>query len=265
MNLIINSKFIQLIWWIFTPLLIAKLLISFSMFFLDNQKLKDLHVEDEKNSYMYGFPKISHAVSTKKEVKIQKEKVEKLDNLTLSACYIEKDGEFIIANENKKTFFINLGEEYKGAKLTKITINSATFLKDGRYIDLTIAKSKSKDKIKSIFIKKSASVDDSYVSVKRDEITKYTKNIKRVLKDIRFQEAKIDKKFIGVRLNFIRKGSLFDKMGLKRDDTIISVDNKELGSMMDLLPYYRSLSNITTIQVEIKRKEEIKEIVYEIN
>jgi len=260
MNLLIN-----LLYWLLTPILVAKLIISASLFYFDTDKLEVLHVEDKKSTNMYRFPKFFGENIIKKQPVKESVKVEKFDSLKLKACYLEKNREFIIAIENGKTLFIDLNDEYKGAKLVEINNNSATFLKNGNEINLTLIESKS---IKTEVVKKTdikTKAQDGFVSVKREEFKKYTQNITQALRDIRFQEIREDKKFAGLRLSFIRKGSLFDKMGFKKGDKIRSIDSKNLDSMMDLLPYYNSLNDITTLQIGFKRDNEIKEIIYEIN
>ncbi len=267
MNLVINSKFIQIIWWIIAPLLVAKIFISFGLLFLDTTILESLHVTKEKITPIYKFPKIlSHDFVNKQKITTKVEaKSERLEGIVLSACYIEKNKNFIVIQDNSKTFFIDLSGKYKNAKLVEITINSATFLRNGKYFKLLLEKNKmSKDKINSNK-KTSGEINNGYATVQRDEFKKYTRNIRQALRDIRVQEIRKNRKFAGLRLSFIRRGSFFDKMGLKKDDIIKSVDGKNLNSIMDLLPYYNQLDNTTTLQIGFERNKQMKEITYEIN
>jgi len=260
-----SSKLIRFFWWLLAPFLVATLLIAIFLMVLETKKIKRLQVEDEKISYMYSFPKFfNNTIKPKIEFESISE-VEKFDNLILKVCYLEKDREFVMVKEDQTTFFINLNEDYKGAKLVDITKDSAKFFKNGKYVFLTLEQSEnSVDNTKNI-TKRLKSKQDNYIGVNRTELKKYKKNIKKALRDIRFQEVIEDDRFAGLRLNFIRKGSLFDKMGFKKGDIIKSVDSKNLDSIMDLLPYYTSLENITTLQISFARNKQIKEIIYEIN
>ncbi|MBV5278182.1 MAG: hypothetical protein J0647_03965 [Campylobacteraceae bacterium] len=271
MNLLINSKFIRLLWWILAPLLVAKLLISLSLFFLDTQPLQPLHVKSEKITKAYRFPDFFDANSLNQKTEQNSIKVEKFGNMVLKACYIEKNKAFIVVDENKKSLFLNLDESYKGAKLVEITVNSATFFKDSEYINLVLDKKTNELEIAeidndiSIKEKTEETTDAKISTIKRDNLAKYTHNMNEVLKDIKVQEMTENNEFAGVQLSFIKKGSLFDEMGFEKDDIIKSVDNKKLNNIMDLLPYYNALKSTTSLKIGIERNLELKEITYEIN
>ncbi len=266
MNLLTNSKFISFAWWIVAPALVAKLLISFGLLFLDDAKIEPLHVEAKNSSYMYSFPKFFTTTLKQKTKPKKVHKTVHLGNLKLKACYIEKGREFVIIGENNKTIFVDLKGTYKGAHLVSITSNSATFFKDGEYIELELAKKNiSSRNIKKVRSTDVVPSDDKFVTVKRNSFKKYTQNPQQALRDIRFAEIRENQKFAGLRLSFIRKGSLFDKMKLKKGDIIKSIDGNELHSIMDLLPYYNLLDNSTTLLIGFERAGEMKEIMYEIN
>jgi general secretion pathway protein C len=260
MNLLTNSRFIQTIWWIVVPLLVAQFFISFFMLFIVEKKQETLYTVDKKSAYIYNFPKFfTPFLKQNGQLKV----VKKIGNLKLKACYVEKGKEFVVISEGAKTIFVDLNDEYKGAKLISISNTSAVFLKNGERIELTLVK---KISFKTITDNtKTVQNDDKYISVKRDSFKKYVQNPKQALRDVRFQEIKKDKKFAGLKLSFIRKGSLFDKMKLQKGDIIKFIDGNRLQSMMDLLPYYNLLDNTTTILIGFERGVEMKEIMYEIN
>jgi len=107
--------------------------------------------------------------------------------------------------------------------------------------------------------------EKAYITVKRAGFKKYTQNVSQALRDIRIQEVKKNRHFAGVRLSYIRKGSFFDKMKLKVGDVIKSIEGNQLNTIMDLLPYYNRLDDITTLRVGFERGGKPKEIIYEIN
>jgi len=261
MNLLTNSKFIQTIWWIVAPLLVAQFFISFGMLFVAEKKMETLHVENKKSRYLYSFPKFFTTVLNHKTKEVIKS--QKLENLKLKACYIEEGKEFVIINEGTKTIFVDLNKKYKGAKLIRVNTNFATFLKNGEQIKLALSKKIEPQKrdIQSTVIQ----TDNKYKSVQRSSFKKYIQNPQKALRDVRFQQIRENRKFAGLKLSFIRRGSLFDKMGFKKGDVIKSIDSKKLDSIMDLLPYYKSLENMTTLQISFVRDRQIKEIIYEIN
>ncbi len=265
MNLLTNSKFISFVWWVLAPVLAALLFNLILVSVLEKQDTKDVvQISNQKVKYLKYFPKF--LISNKRESKRVQPKireVDKLGKITLQACYAEKNKKFIVFKEGKNTVFLDLKQSYKNAKLIDVGMDYAVFLKHGKKIELKLEGIKPQSSSKKVFQK--SVQQGNYIDVKRDDLKKYTKNIRRALRDIRVQELRKDKKFAGVRLSFIRKGSLFDKMNLKVGDVIKSIDGNELKSMMDLLPYYNRINDTATLQIGFERGNEMKEIVYEIN
>ncbi len=260
----LTTKIIPLLWWIVAPVLVAKLLISFGVLFVEDKQIDTRYEEVKKSSYLYSFPKFFTTVLKEKTEPTKVQKNETLGKLKLKACYIEKGREFIIVNEGVKTLFIDLESSYKGAKLIKVKRDYAVFVKDGVDIELAlITKTTTKKRVKKSKIKSDS--DDRYINVERNSFKKYMKSPKQALRDIRFKEIKVDKNFAGFKLSFVRKGSFFDKMQLKKGDIIKSIDGNELKSMMDLLPYYNLLEDSTTLLIGFERDGDIKEIMYEID
>jgi len=261
MRLIINSKFISFIWWFFAPLLSALLFNYMVIYMFDTMLQQDFYVTAQADKPIKLFPKfLDLEDATRKKVSQKKKQMtELLKKIKLQAAYIENGKKFIIFKENGKTIFLDLNQSYKNAKLIDVRVNTATFLVSGKKIDITIEKANIDNRI-SI-----AQRGGSYVGIKRADFQVYTANIKRALRDIRVQTVKKDGKFDGLRLIFVRKGTLFDKMNLKKQDIIKSIDGKKLRNLADLLPYYNRLNNTTALRVGFERNEKMKEIVYEIN
>ena len=256
----LSTKIIPFLWWLIAPILVAQVIISIAMLFIETKQPSIQHQKSKDNTYKYSFPKLYQASVVQKRVQQE----EKLGNLKLKACYVEKGSEFVVLSEGTKTLFIDLEKSYKGVKLIEVKRDSATFLKNGKYFELNLVQKK---KVEKTLHKESmpSQSDDQYVSIKRDNINRYTKNPKQALRDIRFYEMKIDKKFVGLKLSFVRKGSLFDKLKLKKGDIIKTVNGNELNSALDLLPYYNLLENSTTLSIGFERDGDMREILYEIN
>lgn len=263
MNLIINSKVISILWWILAPFLVAKLILSFTMLFIGYNSFTIEQSKAQTPIYKYSFLKFFDDLRVDEKSTIKKEEVQSLDDLVLKACYIEKGHEFIIVLKEKKSFFISLNESYNSAKLIKIDINSATFKRVGKEIVLVLKETKNKRNITKLSDLPDEASDDGYMLLKREEFDKYLKNTKQIARDIKVQALKNKKDFLGVKINFVRKGSLFDKMHLKKNDIITHLDDKKITNLYELLPYYKNIKNITTLHVRYERDGKIEEIIYE--
>lgn len=264
MNLLFSSKLISFLWWVFAPVLVAKMVLSFGLLFLDSSKRLSVEMGQKKSSYIYTLPKFFSTTLEQKDKPKKVDRRESLGALVLKACYIEKGREFVVVREGSKTVFIDLNDSYKGAKLVEIQSESAVFLKDGEHIKLEIRKEATAQAPKRKLVAAQRQ-DDRFVAVKRDSIEKYKQNPQNALRDIRIAEIREGKEFAGLKVSFVRRGSLFEKMGLKKGDIIKSVDGNRLKSIMDLLPYYSNLNNTAGLLVGFKRDGEIKEIMYEID
>ncbi len=270
MSLIINSKVIKLIWWLVAPFAVAKLITLSVLFYFD----KDISSYDKNfneraaKKEIFRVPKFFPNQKTLYDIAKNTHTGENIDfkDLELKACYIEPDRAFVIISYKKESVFLDLNDSYKGIKLVEVNLDSAKFLKNGveKVLKIMESKNSSEDRRNG---KKLFDSDDEkeYVTFSRKDFTHYLKKPMLALRDIRFNEIKNGKKFDGIKLNFVRKNSVFYKMGLKKGDIIKSVEGKKLNSIMDLLPYYNNIQNMTTLTVGVDRNGEMKEFIYEIN
>jgi len=266
MNLLTNSKLISFLWWTVVPPLTALLLSSIMVILLGNKKIQNMHVSYKKSQYLKSFPKFKNSSALEvRKVLPQINQKEKLGKILLQACYAGKNKKFIIFKDGIKTVFLDLNQSYKNAKVIEIGMNYALFLKDGKRIKLLLENTKTTSVYKKAIQLSPQRAYGGYVDVKRVEFKRYTQNIRQALRDVRVQELRKGKQFAGLRLGYIRKGSFFDRMKLRVGDVIKSVDGNELKSIMDLLPYYNRLDNITTLRIGFERGGGMKEIIYEIN
>ena len=261
MTFLNKGKVISALWWVFAPMLVAGFIVSIGKFFLSDKAYLPLYFENRKSLHVYELPKFFEIKNTQ----IKHVNSQRLNNMKLKACYVEGDKQFIIIEENKKINFIDLQGEFKGAKLVKVSSNSAIFLQGGEKIFLSLENQKSKNTSMITNIKTEENKEEKYISVKREDFEKYIKDAQESLKDIRVKDLISKDKFEGLEIIYIRKDSFFDEMSLKQGDIIKSIDDIALEGMMSLIPHYKNLENISTLKLEILRDGKMKEIVYEID
>ena len=66
-------------------------------------------------------------------------------------------------------------------------------------------------------------------------------------------------------MNFIRRGSDFSKLGLKRDDVIKAVNGQPIRSYKAAMDVYRKVGDMENMTLTIKRGDEEMELEYEVN
>ncbi len=266
MSLVIRSKLISFLWWIFAPILTALLLNSLVILIFDKSYSNDINTNDTGFNYTRNIPLFLHSKSQKRPKSIAVAPSYRLGDIQLKACYVGSIRQFIVFQEGGKTHFLDLNKSYKNAKLKEIGMDYALFEKNKKEIRLELQKTKTGQTLgKKRNITKKIAPNSRFVDVKRDSFREYKKSIRRALRDIRIEPLRKGREFLGVKIGFIRKNSLFDTMGFKKGDIIKSIDGHTLTSIMDLLPYYNRLDETTTIIVGFERDNEMKEITYEID
>ena len=102
------------------------------------------------------------------------------------------------------------------------------------------------------------------INVKRSQIDTAIKDVNTLMKQIRIRPNFKNGKPDGFRLTGIRPNSIFYKMGLKSGDVIMGVDGKDIESVDDALKFYQNLQSSSKVQLQIKRRGQLKTIDYRI-
>ena len=102
------------------------------------------------------------------------------------------------------------------------------------------------------------------VTVKRSQIDTAIKDVNTLMKQIRIRPNFKNGKPDGLRLTGIRPNSIFYNMGLKSGDIIMGVDGNNIQSVDDALKFYQSLQSSSRVQLQIKRRGQLKTIDYRI-
>ncbi len=132
---------------------------------------------------------------------------------------------------------------------------------------------KEKDKLKIGVVKKTspsspsavASSEPTEFKFKRDEINKYLEDLPKILQDAKavpYVNPGSDGEVGGFKLIAIKPGSVYEKLGLKRDDIIKGVNGDLVDSAQKAMELYQTLKSSDEIQLEISRNGETKTFNY---
>ena len=102
------------------------------------------------------------------------------------------------------------------------------------------------------------------ITLKRSQIETAVKDVNKLMKQIRIRPHFTNGEPDGFRLTGIRPNSIFYKMGLKSGDVISGVDGKTIESVDDALKFYQNLQSSSNMQLQIKRRGQMKTIDYNI-
>jgi general secretion pathway protein C len=267
-----NLRFFILV--IAIPLVLAKFIWSGALFFLDKSNTKTMR--GDNYSYHYSLRIVDKFIGS--HIDIPKPKVEvddgqKLDDIKLKGTYLGGDASFIIIEDGGESKFIYIGEDFRGYNLIKVGESKVVFKKGDKnyYVLLNDEESNSgsnmgESKENSFSdIKESEPTQEEPATITREEINSYVKNPDKIWKNIRIQEQRTNGQIDGFRVNYVKKGSFFDKAGLKSGDVIKGIDGSEIKSLADVMKYYTNVESLESLSLSILRGGSEIELDFSVN
>lgn len=217
-------------------------------------------------------------------------KPEKINSFILRGLYSSIEKKIAVVEYLGKTAVLKTGEELEGYKLTNVFDTYATFVKDAKEYtlklytpkkakkELTGAKStqvatkpnselksrKQKPNVKQKPVIEAPRQEGDTTVIPKNLFNRYKNNIKQIRRNINMAPNMANGKLQGFKVNFIRAGSDFSKLGLKRGDIMTAINGEPLTSFKAAIEFYNRIDTITSATVTIKRGNETKELEYEV-
>jgi len=209
-----------------------------------------------------------------------KPKPQKIKKFVLKGIYDSSDKKIIILEYLNKSYALELGESIEGYKFIKLYPTYAVFEKDGKEYSLDLyKKSKSSSAKSAITVNSQNSVEQKPKTTKvanvikhegdttyipKNLFNKYRSDFGAIRRNIGVAPYMVGGKLNGFRIRYVRKGSDFDKLGVKRGDIIQAINGEPLTSFKVPLEFFNNLDSITAATITVKRGDEIKELEYEV-
>ena len=201
-----------------------------------------------------------------------------IDSIKLLGIYSSSTKVVITILKDGKTEVLSKGDMVDGYLLYGATPTEALFSRDGKNYTISISQDnkKSKSSIKYVTVKSQIEkdVDDieskdithngGVTTLKRDFIKKYTQNMGNIWKNIGINEKLLNGNIIGFQVNFVKRGSDFARLGLRRGDIITAINGNALDNYAKALDVYKNINSIENLTLTIKRRDEEMELEYEI-
>ncbi|MDX1808592.1 MAG: hypothetical protein R3331_03520 [Sulfurospirillaceae bacterium] len=262
-----NSYIVKVLTKLLILLAIAKILSLALWWFLPSEGV-ELQI---KHNYMPSYQKVdfknmfdpsSSKTSSQNKIKTAPEGAS-ITNMVLKGLYgIGSKGFAVVALRSSQniTSIISVGEDFSGYTLKTILHDSVVFKKGFKDYIL---------KIESSNISKqtnlSSGSSETQMEISRRDVNEYTNNPNKIWRDISIIAVQNGNNIEGFRVTHIRMGSKMQNLGLRVGDIIIRANNIDLKSYKDALDIYRNIGKIRTMQIVVKRNNQYKELVYEIN
>ena len=99
----------------------------------------------------------------------------------------------------------------------------------------------------------------------KDLLAHYTTHIDEVYRNIGLQDYRKNNKLEGFKVTFVKRGSPFAKLGLRRGDILKAVNGQVLTSYGAAFDIYKQMDDISNITLTIQRGNKEMELEYEID
>jgi len=175
-----------------------------------------------------------------------------LNFIKLKAVYKNKNNGFIIIEDKGKTIFLNLYKIYKGYKLIYIGNTFAIFSKNGKKYKISFKNIKENTNVKII-------ENTSPINIRKKIFEEYRNNLNKIWNNIGIIKVKE-----GYKITYIKKGSIFSKIGLKKGDVLLEINGRKLKNDADAWEIYKNADKINYFEIKIKRRNKIKVLNYEL-
>ena len=277
MKQIINSKHLSTLIFILMVIAIIKVIwIAISLLFLP--KAGENYQEETRVKKLYYRVRLTNESNTITPVRIIKPtntpRVNSMSGYKLLGLYNSKETLVVTVEKARKTTILSKGEKINGFELTSAGANYALFKKSGKEFKLSLNKIKNtipsantRATSKNNSLQHSNKTIEEHNGVKiisRNLLTSYTKNIDKIWKDISIAENQKNGKLNGFKINYVKKGSDFEKLGLKRGDILMGINAQPLNSLNAAMNFFKEINNIENLTLTVERNGKSKDIEYEI-
>jgi general secretion pathway protein C len=217
-----------------------------------------------------------------KQKKVVKPKpVSDINSFKLLAVYHSPKRVVVTVSKDGKSSVLVRGDTIDGYVLDDATATEAIFLRGGKRYRIRLVETskggsgkssvryvtppKEEEAAKETKPEGEVMSGDGVTIVDRSLLDHYRKNMKDIWKNIGIREIKEGNKIKGFKVNFVKRGSDFAKLGLRRGDIIKSINGEVLDSYKSAFDIYKNIDTMENLTMTIQRGKEEMELEYEIN
>jgi general secretion pathway protein C len=276
MDGIMKINFKDSVQFILIPLMVFALIKIFwvvlETFVLSKEGISHTEVVISKPLY-YRVKFLKQEQKTSKPV--IKKHIANIKDIQLVAIYSDLDNVVVTVIYKNKTKVLAKGDKINGFKLISGTKDDALFEKNSKQYKIELIKTKSNNKssikVISSNMKQSKDFDKEGIVDKGDHklidrkiFEHFANNMDDIYKNIGIKEIKKKNKK-EFQISFVKRGSPFAKLGIKRGDIIKSINGQAIDSYGAAFKAYGGIKGADMLTVIVIRNNKELELEYEIN
>ncbi len=265
MNINFNrNSFLKLIVKFLIMAFIAKAISLGAWFFLPKQSIQNVSKSQFIMPYMRYNISDFRLTSTKLQVDEGASSLS-INSIILKAIYMMgKESIIVLAPKSnpKKSKTIAIGEKFEGYKLEKVFSDYVLFTKNYKQYRLYLNLKKGAPRWKKV--DKNASDSSEVRRIAKAEVKKAMANPTNIWKNIGLREHYTKGKQDGFKVSFVRKGTVFESLGLRVGDIIQAINNQEIKNNAQAFKAYQQFKDAKALKLNIKRGNRDMELEYEI-
>ena len=173
---------------------------------------------------------------------------------------------------NGKSKLLAVGDTIDGFRLEKVYTDRVELSRNGTQYWLSMKKkgkrtyraapSAAKPARPSAYAEQIRHEGDTYY-IPRELLDEFH-DVRKIFKYIAIKPIYKDNRLVGFGVSNVKKGSVFDKMGLRKRDIITKINGEALTSETQAFKYFNKINELSSLTMTIKRGREEKELHYEI-
>jgi len=251
--------------------LFAYVLMTILFLFLPKSGIEFLDNSNVSLSYYKYDGFYSNIKSDTRKIEKETKNIEVLSKYQLKAVYsTSSNGGWAIIQEkgSNKSIILEQYEKFNEYTLTKLYKNYIIFEKNLEEFKIELPlnrKVKYEVETETSLGNKNLIINGNSITVKRNYLNSYVNDLGKVWKDISIKDIRKDGKIEGFKIYKVNKNSVFEKLGLKKNDIIRSINGNMLTSYADAFKTYNEINKLEYLTIEVLRNNEIVELDYEID
>ena len=240
------------------------------------------HAENKRAKPLYYRIKLTPNEAPAPTVKKPSRPVGSIRDIVLLGIYNAPDQVVVTIQYKGKTKVLGKGESVNGFVLQRAGNTYAVFTKNGKEYKVSLKHPKSASggsgidttpshrssgRTKEPENKVMGEIVDAgdHKIIDKSLLDHYTKNMDDIYKNIGIKEIKKGDKIEGFRVTFVKRGTPFAKLGLRRGDVLKAVNGQPLDSYKAAFDAYKNVGDTQGVTLTIKRGNKEMELEYEIN